>query len=227
MREPGLSRPNVMRPSRWAGVICVGASLCCFVRPVLAEGTKAKGQGNDHLSELLFVKAEAGVQYVGFQQLHLTRELFPSTVHTDDVGPAAGVGAGVRLLFLTLGPHFRYAVFRDWDLWSLDAQLGLRIPLGSVEPWAILGGGYSRLGRLRESRVQVQGYNIRVGFGVDYYFNKMFSLGGSASGEVLGMTRPGVDLNQATGSVSEDVYKLDGSGLGIALQGSAVVGFHL
>ncbi len=74
--------------------------------------------------------------------------------------------------------------------------------------------------------MQVQGYNIRLGFGVDYYFSKMFSLGGSASGEVLGLTRPGVDLNQATGNINEDVYKLDGSSLGIALQGSAIVGFH-
>jgi hypothetical protein len=41
------------------------------------------------------------------------------------------------------------------------------------------------------------------------------------------MTRPGVDLNQATGSVAEDVYKLDGSSVGIALMASAVVGLHL
>ncbi len=227
MREPGLSRPKFMRPSPWIGLVGVGLSLWCFVSPALAEGSKAQGKGNDHLHELLYINAEVGAEYVGFQQLHITRELFPTTIHTVDVGPAVGVGAGVRLFFLTLGPRFRYGVFRDWDLWSLDAELGLRIPLGSVEPWAMVGGGYSRLGRMRERSVQVQGYNIRVGFGLDYYFNKMFSLGGGVSGDVLGMTRPGVDLNQATGSVSEDIYKLDGSSLGIALQGSAVVGFHL
>jgi hypothetical protein len=41
------------------------------------------------------------------------------------------------------------------------------------------------------------------------------------------MTRPGVDLNQATGSVSEDVYKLDGSSIGLAVVMSAMVGVHL
>jgi hypothetical protein len=59
------------------------------------------------------------------------------------------------------------------------------------------------------------------------FTQKMFSIGGLASGELLGMTRPGVDLNQATGSVSEDVYKLDGSSVGLAIMASAVVGLHL
>jgi hypothetical protein len=73
----------------------------------------------------------------------------------------------------------------------------------------------------------VQGYNIRLNAGLDYYFDKMFSIGGVASGELLGMTRAGVDLNQSTGSVSEDVYKLDGSSVGLAIMASAVVGLHL
>ena len=73
----------------------------------------------------------------------------------------------------------------------------------------------------------MQGYDIRLNAGFDYYFNKSFSIGGIATAELLGLTRPGVDLNQATGSVSQDVYKLDGSSVGIAIMASAVVGVHL
>ena len=75
--------------------------------------------------------------------------------------------------------------------------------------------------------MRVQGYDIRLSLGLDYYFTKAFSIGGAASAEVLGMTRPGVDLNQATGSVSQDVYKLDGSSVGVAIMASAGVGVHL
>jgi hypothetical protein len=80
---------------------------------------------------------------------------------------------------------------------------------------------------LHDPGARVQGYNIRLNAGLDYYFDKMFSIGATASGELLGMTRPGVDLNQSTGSVSEDVYKLNGSSVGLAIMASAVVGLHL
>jgi hypothetical protein len=106
-------------------------------------------------------------------------------------------------------------------------ELGFRAPLGPFEPSLFIGAGYSKVGRLQSSRVRVQGYDIRLGFGGDYYFDKMFSVGASATGDLLGMTRPGVDLNQPTGNISDDVYKLDGSGIGIALVASLNAGFHL
>jgi len=188
------------------------------------------GKKNEaHLSELFYTSAQVGVQYVGLEQLHLTKELFPSTVRTVDVGPEFGVAAGIRLVFVTLGARFQYGAFRDWDLWSLGAETALRVPLGSLEPYLMLGAGYARLGRVQSSsmRVHAQGYNVRLGLGADYYFTHMFSLGAGLSGELIGLTRPGVDLNRSTGSVNQDVYQLDGSALGIALTGALAVGFHL
>jgi hypothetical protein len=132
----------------------------------------------------------------------------------------------VRLVFLTLGGRFRYGRFHDWDLWTLGAEVGLRVPLGAVEPWVSLGAGFAKVGRLEDSRVRVRGYDARLGAGADYYFNKMFSVGGAVTGEILGLTRPGVDLNQSMGSVSEDLLQLDGSSVGLALMGAAVVGVH-
>jgi hypothetical protein len=179
------------------------------------------------MSEVLYLDPEVGIQYVGLETLHLTRELFPNHVHTADVGPVVGVGAGLRLVFVTLGPRFRFGHFRDWDLWSLGVEAGFKAPLGAIEPFVALGGGYTKLGSLKDAGVRVQGYDIRLSLGLDYYFTKAFSIGGAASAEVLGMTRPGVDLNQATGSVSQDVYKLDGSSVGVAIMASAGVGVHL
>jgi hypothetical protein len=181
----------------------------------------------NHISEVVYLVPELGVEYVGLESLHLTRELFPSRVHTADVGPMVGVGAGVRLLFLTLGPRFRFGHFRDWDLWTLDAEVGFKAPLGAVEPFIGLGAGYAKVGSLQDAGVRVQGYDVRLNVGLDYYFNKTFSVGGAATAELLGMTRPGVDLNRATGSVSEDVYKLDGSSIGLVMAATAIVGVHL
>ena len=180
-----------------------------------------------HISEVVYLTPEVGIAYVGLETLHLTRELFPSRVSTADVGSMVGAGAGLRFLFLTLGPRFRFGHFRDWDLWTLGAEVGFKAPLGAVEPFVALGAGYARLGSLKDAGVRVQGYNIRLNAGLDYYLSKAFSIGGMASAEVLGMTRPGVDLNRATGSVSEDVYKLDGLSVGVAIMASAVVGLHL
>jgi hypothetical protein len=185
-----------------------------------------QGSGN-HVSELVYLSPEVGAEYVGLETLHLTRELFPSRVHNADVGPVVGIGAGVRFLFVTLGPRFRFGHFRDWDLWTLDGELGFKAPLGAIEPFFSIGGGYAKVGSLQDSRVKVQGYDIRLTAGLDYYFNKNFSVGGLMSAEVLGMTRPGVDLNQSTGSVSQDVAKLDGSSVGLAILASAGVGVHL
>ncbi len=179
------------------------------------------------MSEVLYLTPEVGVEYVGLETLHLTRALLPSQVHSADVGPVVGVGAGVRLLFITLGPRFRYGHFRDWDLWTLEGEVGFKAPLGAIEPFVGFGAGYAKVGNLNDGRVKVQGYDMRLFAGLDYYFNKTFSIGGSSTAELLGLTRPGVDLNRATGSVSEDVYKLNGSSVGLAIMASAAVGAHL
>jgi hypothetical protein len=195
--------------------------------PNADEPPSTTEQSVSHISEIGYLNPEVGVEYVGLESLHLTRQLFPSRVHTADVGPMVGVGAGLRFLFLTLGPRFRFGHFRDWDLWTLDAEIGFKAPLGAIEPFIALGAGYAKLGSLEDAGVRAQGYDIRLNVGIDYYFNKTFSLGGAATAELLGMTRPGVDLNRATGSVSEDVYKLDGSSIGLAIVASANVGVHL
>lgn len=217
-------------------VAFTASARSAYAAPLDGEGATAGSSaapraGSDsrpnHLAEILYFNAEFGMQYVGLQTLHLTKELVPSQVQNTDIGGAAGVGAGVRLLFVTLGPRFRFGHFRDWDLWTLGAEVGFKIPLGALEPYINFGAGYAKVGSLRTSRVRIQGYNIRMGFGADYYFNKAFSIGGAASAELLGLTRPGVDLNEGTGSVSEDIYKLDGSSVGAAIMASAVVGLHL
>ncbi len=180
-----------------------------------------------HRSEIFYLHGEAGAEYAGLETLHLTNTLLPSTDRAVDVGPAVEVGAGLRIFVVTIGPSFRYAFFRDWDLWTLDGEIGLHAPIGKLEIFALLGGGYAKVGQLPQSNITVAGYDLRIGGGADYYVTNSFSVGGIVTGEVLGLARPGVDLNQSTGSVVKDVLAYDSSSIGVAMMVGPIVGLHL
>lgn len=205
-----------------------GASTVAPVQQASAPPPESKEkEAPNHLTEFIYVNGEVGAEYIGLDSLKLTRELVPSTVHAVDVGPVFGLGAGFRIVFLTLGPRFRYGQFRDWDLWTLNGEVGFRAPLGALEPYLLFSGGFAKLGRFKNNSVRITGYDIRIGAGFDYYFGRHFSLGVSASGEVLGLARPGVNLNESTGSIRDDLLQFDGSSVGAALTGTALVGLHL
>jgi hypothetical protein len=137
----------------------------------------------------------------------------------------------VKLLFLGIGPHFRLGHFRDWDLWTLNLDVEWLAPLGKIEPYLVLSGGYARLGRAFDSpaigrSVQVAGYDLRFSIGGDYFSSQYLSVGASLSTEVVGMHRPGVDFDSQDGLVN-DFYKFDGASAGLGITGALGAGLHL
>src|SRR5882724_10097377 len=146
------------------------------------EGADAdSGRGLD----FVYFNVEGGLELVALDALHSSGSLLPSTKKHSSVGPAFGVGAGLQLLFWTAGPRFRFAHFGDWDLWTLNLELGWRIPLGKLEPYATVGGGYARLGHAADDvlgsdrAVGISGFDARLGGGVDYYVSNVLSVGGA------------------------------------------------
>jgi hypothetical protein len=142
-------------------------------------------------------------------------------------------------VFLTLGGRFRLGHFEQWDLWTVNAEVGIHIPLGSIEPYFTLGGGYASMGSfnsdkiggdLQSDDVDVKGWDVRGGFGIDVYLSNTFSLGANLTGELLVLTRPGVSPQklQATGqnAAASDIYAADGSSVGSAVSLTAVAGLH-
>ena len=97
--------------------------------------------------DVLFLETETGIAYVGLQTLHVKRDVVPTSTRDEDVGGFFGLMAGMKLLFLSVGPHARFGRFRDWDTWSLDLDVGFHAPVGPLEPFLRLGGGYTRLSR--------------------------------------------------------------------------------
>jgi hypothetical protein len=81
-------------------------------------------------------------------------------------------------------------------------------------------------------RADIGGYYGRLGGGVDVYLTEVFSVGATVTGEVVALSRPGVNVDdvQNTGAPAsaraEAVYRADGSAVGFGVTGTAVLGLH-
>ena len=184
--------------------------------------------------EFVWLNAEVGGEHLGLQTFKANNLVDAGTVKTSQTGLMYGAGLGLRLVFITLGARFRMGNFSDYQLWTLNGEVGLHIPLGAIEPYFTFGGGYASMGALTASNglsggdVSVKGYNVRGGFGIDFYLSNTFSLGANLTGEMLVLTRPGVDPSKlkSTSASAQDVYKADGSSIGAAVALTAVAGLH-
>ncbi len=180
--------------------------------------------------DFVFFEAETGGQDVGLETLNVKRDVVPTASRKQDFGVSFGAEAGIKLVFLSVGPHFRMAHFQDWDLWMLDLDLGFHAPLGAFEPFVRLGGGYASLARafdrLEDSRnLRAYGYNLTLTFGADWFVTRMLTLGGRVSGDLIALQRAGVDLNAQDGLVN-DYLKYDGAAAGLGITGSLALGLH-
>jgi hypothetical protein len=187
--------------------------------------------------EWIWVNGEFGFETLGLQTFSATNLGIHGTSQT---GLMYGAGLGVRLIFVTLGAKFRLATLSNYDVWTLNAEAGLRIPLGALEPYLTLGGGFASIGAFSadsiassdRSNVSITGYNIRAGGGLDYYVTPIFSIGAAVTFEVLGLTRPGVSLSDVSNAANSqqtatsEAYKVSGSSVGSAFSGSLVLGLH-
>ncbi len=124
------------------------------------------------------------------------------------------------------------------DLYSIDAELGLKLPFDRLELSLVFAGGYSVIGGLSDlvrdlgAGLDVDGANARFALGLDYYFSNEFSVGARAAAELLFLARHGVALrdvpNQLTSLDAAQGGLLAGSGssVGTALNISAGPAFH-
>jgi hypothetical protein len=204
--------------------------------PTEQELTRADKEDSGRGLEFVWLNAEAGFQHLGLQTFHANKLVDAQVVQSTQSGLLLGAGAGVRLIFLTAGARFRLGSFSAWQLWTLDAELGLRIPLGALEPYFTFAGGYARMGSFDASSafstndINVRGFNLRGAFGLDYYLARSFSLGANLSGDVLFLSRPKVTQqptgNDPQGQAAAQVYAQDGTSIGAGFAVTAVAGLH-
>ena len=201
--------------------------------------------------EWLFIKPGFGYQRVWLRTFmaddadRLTGRIIPE----DLSGPAPSLGIGMKFWFMTFGVTGRVARLTgtapereasEIDLWSLDGELAFRAPLGPLEPFVLVGAGYSTFGGMGDvadglgSGLDVNGANLRGGLGFDYYLTRELSLRMQGGSDILFLARPGVparDLAEPreVGTLNEAEERLleaDGSSAGLAFDVGAGVGVH-
>jgi hypothetical protein len=196
------------------------------------ELEKADEEDSGRGLEWVWLNAEIGGEHLGLQTLKSNSLVDPKLVKTSQTGLVLGAGLGVRILVFTAGVRFRLGSFSEWQLWTLNAEGGLRIPIGSLEPYFTVGGGYASLGSFSSdapasSKATAKGFNARLGAGLDYYLSNTFSVGGNLTGDVLFLSRSKVSGASASTMGDEaTVYGKDGSSIGAGATLTAVVGLH-
>jgi hypothetical protein len=178
--------------------------------------------------EWVWLNVEVGGQHLGLQTFKDGQLVDSAAVKSTQTGLVYGAGAGVRILVFTVGARFRLGSFSDWRVWTLDAEGGLRIPIGKLEPYFTVAAGYASVGSFSAdgsaaSHAEARGVNARLGGGIDYYLSNTFSIGGSFTGDVLFLSRSSV--SGASGSEAA-VYGKDGSSIGAGATLTAVLGLH-
>lgn len=186
-------------------------------------------------------EVEGGFEHVGLQTFNIDEQNFSvGLVETEASGGTIGAGVGAQLVFLTIGVRARMGFFDAWQMGRIGGEVGFRIPIGFVEPRFDLGGGYVGLGSFDgvvAETVEIQGFYLRAGAGVDFYPIDWLSIGGHATFDFMALTRPGLDPTKVADiakdpdigdltAAEEQALLLEGSGYGatFALQGS--IGLH-
>ncbi len=235
-----------------ASSLLVVSSLCAAdtaAQAAAAAETRGEPWGGP-MSQLLWIDAQGGVEAVELETFSANADtLGVGFIPTAGVGPTARVGAGLRLGFLTLGARGRVAAFQDqsstrtvgpWQIWTLDGELGLHIPLGRVEPHVAFGLGYTSFGGFGDAisglgaGLDVHGIDARLDGGVDFWVTHTLSLGFGVNGELLVLARPGVSLRdlatpKAVATLNEAkarVLEADGSSVGSAIGLTGNLGVH-
>lgn len=245
--EPSPQPPT--DPSPTAGGLTAPPPIDSEAAPPKTETDKKLAQAEEEDSERglswFYIEAEGGFEHVGLETFTIEKNPDKGTISAGMVGRKAsggyvGAGLGARLVFVTLGPRFRVGFFPDYQIFTIGGELGLRIPIGIVEPAFSLGGGYAALGSFSgavtgaNDAIAIRGGYFRVAGGVDFFVTEVFALGIGASWEFLGLTRPGVDIasltqeeQQSLDDAQKAALEAEGSGYGSAFNITGRLGFHL
>lgn len=186
--------------------------------------------------EWVYLNADMGVAYTDLVSLKASNWALQDN---SAAGPAFGIGAGVRLLFLSLGLRARDLQLSSFNLWETDLEAALHFKIWRVDIALGARGGYAFLGSfsadsLRTSTgsaatdVTVHGWNVGPTLGVDVYLSKLVSVGVDGNAEFLFLERPAIPL-QAGQSVPkgfEGLYADSGSSVGAGFVGMAHLGIH-
>jgi hypothetical protein len=186
--------------------------------------------------EWVYLNADVGSAFTDLASLKSTNLQLQDT---SSEGPAFGIGAGVRLVFLSLGVRVRDLQLVSFNMWETDLEAALHSRIWRFDLYLGARGGYAFLGSfsadaLRTSTgssasdVTVHGWNVGPILGLDYYISKLVSVGIDTNAEVLFLKRPPLPLQpgQTVAPQYQALYAESGSSVGAGFVGMAHLGIH-
>ena len=202
------------------------------------DNSEANDSGRNF--ELFYIDAGLGASYIDMRQFSQDSLAIEKA---SSAGPAFNIGAGIRLLLLVAGVRARYNALSAFNMWQLNGEIGLKIPISKVDLLIGLHGGYSFVGRVSDASistatptnadsVKVRGFNAGLEVALDYYVTPLFSVGLGVNGDFLYLTRPPADLpagltdDEKAAVQSQPLYQQSGTSAGLEINGGLRLGVH-
>lgn len=195
--------------------------------------------------ELFWLDGQIGGSYINMRQF--SSETF-QIEKASAGGPMFSAGAGVRFVIFVLGARLRHHALSSFNMWQINGEAGLKIPIGSADILFGLHGGYSFVGRLGDAgvatntntpaatdAVSVRGFNGGLDVGFDYYVSPLFSVGAGVLADVLLLNRPPLEKPASFATLSPEqqqainndpIYQKSGTSAGFQLAGGLRLGLH-
>jgi len=192
--------------------------------------------------EIFWMDAQLGGSYINMKQFS---EETLGIVNADSGGPMFSLGAGLRFVVLVLGVRAKYNALSAFNMWQLNLEAGVKLPIDKFDIMFGAHGGYSFVGSLGDSAlatssavptstdaVSVRGFNAGLDFAVDYYVTPVFSVGGGLFGDFLYLNRPAVAIpdgitDEARAAIANDsLYQKSGTSAGMQIGGGLRLGVH-
>lgn len=206
---------------------------------------EAESENSGRGFEIVYIDGSIGGSYINMAQFDSTSL---GVKKTSSGGPSFSIGGGIRLLVFVAGVRLRYNALSLFNLWQMNAEAGLKLPLGNLDLLIGLHGGYSFVGRLGDAnaatttstptsndQVSIRGFNAGLELAIDYYVTPMFSVGAGALGDFLYLKRPPVDkpagfdqlpAAQQQAITNDPLYKESGTTAGLEVGGMLRLGVH-
>ena len=186
--------------------------------------------------EWLYLNADVGAAYTNLVSLRSSNWQIVDNTAT---GPAFGIGAGVRIVFLSAGIRVRDLEMTSFNMWETDLEAALHFRIWRIDGAIGARGGYAFLGQFspdaiatsattNASNVTVHGWNVGPTVDLDFYLSKLISIGVDANAEFLFLERPPLALpaGETVSPAYASLYQDSGSSAGVGFLAMSHVGMH-
>ncbi len=207
-----------------------------------AQLDHAEAEDTGRKFEIFWLRGELGGSYINMTQLsNDTLQIEKASAG----GPMFAFAAGVRFVVLVMGARLRHNALSSFNMWQLNGEVGVKLPIRDFD-FSLTGhGGYSFVGRLGDAgvatsssvptttdKVEIRGFNLGIEAALDYYVSPTFSVGAGLFSDVLFLNRPPLEVpasftpEQRAQIANDPLYQKSGTSAGLQLGGGLRLGLH-